>query len=82
MGQAKRRTTKIRPQTVGGGIFGRFSNFDKCRPEVSGEVISDMTIEWVGMDVLAKFGDSTFKNGRIIRLFGRPDAFYALLCSI
>ena len=24
VGQAKRRATKIRPQAVGGGIFGRF----------------------------------------------------------
>ena len=35
------------------------------------------------MDVRAKFvGDSKLNSGRIMRLFGRPDLFYALLCSI
>ena len=34
---------------------------------------------YVGMDVRAKFGDSRLNRGRIIRLFGRQDPFYALL---
>ena len=35
VGQAKRRTTKIRHKAVGGSIFGQFSNFDKFRSEVA-----------------------------------------------
>ena len=34
VGQAKRRSTKIRPKVVGSG-FGRFANVDKCRLEVA-----------------------------------------------
>ena len=41
VGQAKRRATKIRHIAVGGGIDDRFiSNFEKCRPEVTDDVIS------------------------------------------
>ena len=57
--------------------FDRFSNFVKCRPEVAGEVISGMA-----MVVRAKFGDSRLNSGGTIRLFGRPDQFCSLLCSI
>ena len=45
VGQAKRRATKIRPIVAGGGIFGRFSNFDKCRSEVAGDIISGMAVD-------------------------------------
>ena len=41
----KRRTAKIRPKAVGGGIFGRFSNFDQCRPEVADDVISSVAVD-------------------------------------
>ena len=40
VGQVKRRATKMRPKADGSDIFGRFSNFDKCWPEVAGDVIS------------------------------------------
>ena len=43
LGQAKRHVTKIRPKAV--GIFGRFLNFDKCRPEAAGEVITGVAVE-------------------------------------
>ena len=39
----KRRLTKIRSKAVGSGIFGRFSNFDKCQ--------SDVVVDYVGTDV-------------------------------
>ena len=58
------------------------SNFAECQPEVAHDVVSDMAIEYIGMDVHAKFVDSELSSGRIIRLFGRPDAFYTLLCTI
>ena len=45
MGQAKRRATQIRPRAVGGDIFGRFSNFDKCRQEVAGDVVSGLAVD-------------------------------------
>ena len=68
MGQAKRRTTKIRPKAVGSGIFGRFPNFDKCRSEVAGDIISSIIIlscSLGGVDVRAKLGESG-DTGRII----------------
>ena len=82
MGQAKCNTTKIRPKAVGGAIFGRFSNFDKCRSEVAGDVISGVAVDKVGMDVRATFGESGLNSGRIFWT-APPDPFYAsLLCSI
>ena len=44
-GAGKRRTTKIRPKAVGGGIFGCYLNFDKCRPEVADDVVSSAAID-------------------------------------
>ena len=35
----------IPPEAVAGGIFGRFSNFNKCRSEVSGDVILGKAVE-------------------------------------
>ena len=58
VGQAKRRTTKIRPKAVGCGIFGRFSSFDKCRLEVAGDVVSGANVGQVGTDIPVKLGDS------------------------
>ena len=62
--------------------FGRCSNFDKCRPEATGDVISSMTLDYVGTDVPASFGDFRLNDGRIIRLFVRPDPICAFLHSI
>ena len=73
---------EIQPKAVGCSIFGCFSNFDNYRPEVDGDVVYSAALDYVGMDVAAKFGDSRSNGGRIIRLFGRPDLFYALLRSI
>ena len=42
------------------------SNFDKCRPEVADDVISSEAVDYVGMDVCEKFGDSILNIGRII----------------
>ena len=44
----------IRPDAVGGGIFGRFSNFYKCRPEVAGDIISGVAVDYVDPDVFCK----------------------------
>ena len=33
---------EIRPEAVTSSIFDRFSNFEKCRPEVAGDAISDV----------------------------------------
>ena len=62
--------TQIQPKAAGGGIFGRFSNFDKCRLEVAGDVISGRLM---GPDVpenSVKFGDSSNNLSREIL----PDA--------
>ena len=49
---------EIRPKAVGCGIFGRFSNISKCRPELPGDVISSAALGYVGLDVCAKLSDS------------------------
>ena len=36
-------SNKARPKAAGDGIFGRFSNFDKRRPEVAGHAAYDIT---------------------------------------
>ena len=69
------------PKAVACGIFGRSSNFDKCQPEVAGNVISGVAVDFVGSDVRAKCSVSRLENDRIIRLFGRSDPFYAILYS-
>ena len=58
VGQAKRRATKLRPKTLGGGIFSPFSNVDNFRPEIFEDVQSGVVVEPVGMKVSVKFGDS------------------------
>ena len=55
---------------------------DKCRPEVASDVISGVAVDWVSLDVSAKFGDSTLNSGRIIRLLGCQEPLHALLCSV
>ena len=61
-----------------------FSNFDQCQPEGADNVISDVIVDWVGVDGRVELGDSMLNNGRIIRLrfiaqysvafFSRPGA--------
>ena len=48
------------------GIFGRFSNLDKCQLEAAGDVISGKALDNVGTDDPAGFGDSRSNTGRII----------------
>ena len=50
-------------KAVGCGIFCRFSNLDKCRPEAAGDVISGMALDYVGMGVRASFGDYKLNSG-------------------
>ena len=73
------RSGEIQPKTVRCGIFGRFSNFDNCRPEVAGNVISGAALVHVGVDVPTKLGDYRWPNHQ---LFPRPDPFHAVLRSI
>ena len=43
--RAKRSAAKIHPKGVAGGIFCCFfSNIDKCRPEVAGDVRSGVAV--------------------------------------
>ena len=76
------RSSEIRPKAVGCGIFCRFSYLDKCQSDVASHVISGVGVDQVGVEVRAKFDASRLNGGQIIRLFGRPDLFYAFLCSI
>ena len=55
-------------EVVGCDIFGRFLNFNNCRPEVLSDVISAAVVEPTGMKVLVQFGDSTSNHSRDIRL--------------
>ena len=49
MEQAKRRAPKIGPKAIGGGIFGRFANFDKSRSQVAAAgVVAGPTFVKVG----------------------------------
>ena len=47
----KRSATKIRPKDVGSDILDRFANFDICRLEVAGDMISGADVDEVGLDV-------------------------------
>ena len=58
---------EIRPKAVSYSIFGRFLNFNKCRPGVPGNVKSGVSVEKVGMNVCMKFGDSRSNRSRDIR---------------
>ena len=80
-GEVNRRATQIRPKAVESGIFSHFPNFDKCRSQVAGDVISGVVVDYVGMDGRATFCESGLNSGRIILLFGRPDPFYSLILS-
>ena len=66
VGQVKLGTTKVRPNAVGCGIFVRFSNINKCRSEVAGDVISGVAVDKVGMDVRAICRKPGLNSGRII----------------
>ena len=81
VGQAKRRATKICPKRSKAAFSVAFSNFDKCPQEVAGDVIPGAALVDVGMDVRVIFSDFRLNSGQVIRLFDRPDPFYALLCS-
>ena len=52
-------------KSVGCGMFGRFSNLDKFRLEAAGDrdVISGITLEYVGTDVRASFRDYKLNSG-------------------
>ena len=66
MGLTKWRATKIRPKVVKGDIFYRFFNFDKCRLEVAGDIVSSAAVDEVGLDFGVKFGDSMSNRSRDI----------------
>ena len=76
------RSEEIRLKSVAGGIFGRFSNFDNCRPEVAGDVMSGAALVYVGVDVPTKFGDSRSSRSRDIRLphFVTDDEAHLAFC--
>ena len=57
-GQAKRRATRIRPKAVRSAVFGRFANFDKCRSEVTGDVVFGVAADSASTDVRATFDES------------------------
>ena len=48
------RSPEIQAEVAEGGIFDRFLNFYKYRPEVAGDVISGEAIGYLGMDDRAK----------------------------
>ena len=82
MGQENAAPLQLDPKPHEAGFSAVYSNFEIFRPEVAGDAISMLAVDYAGMDVYIKFGDSTLNNSQIIRLFFRPHPFYALLCSI
>ena len=67
---------KFDPKPSNAAFLGLFSD-ERCRSEVTGDVISGMAIGEAGMDIRAKFGDSELNVGQIIRVFGQPHPFCA-----
>ena len=61
------RSGEIQPKAVGSSIFGRFLISDNCRPKIAGDVISAVVVEYIGMDVPVKFGDSKSNGSWDIR---------------
>ena len=49
-------------EAVGGGIFDRFFNFDKCQQEVVSDIITGMAVQDVNLDLCGNFGDSRLKQ--------------------
>ena len=66
-------------KALGCGIFGRLSNFDKCRPEATDSVISSRFVTPFVLEKCVKFGDPSLKHspeippdavgGRIVDIF-------------
>ena len=54
-------------KAVRSGILADFSNFEKCWPQVAGDVISCTALEYVGMDIHAKLDDSSSNGSRGVR---------------
>ena len=54
------RCRAIPTEAVGG--FNRFLNFDNYQPEASSDVISSTAVQYVGIYVRVKFGDSRLKS--------------------
>ena len=54
---------KFDPKPSVAAFSAVFSNFDQCRLEVAGDVVSGVAEDWVGLDVRVKIGDSTLKTG-------------------
>ena len=56
---------EILPEAVGGGIFDCFFSYN-FRPEADNEVISDTAVDYVGLNVRIKFGESRSNGFREI----------------
>ena len=55
---------EIRPKSHRSRLFRPFfSNFDKCRADVVGDVLSGAALANVGVDIPAKAGDSRLNSG-------------------
>ena len=44
-GKVRARAIKIKPIAVGGGIFDRFFELEKCQWEVADDIISDVAVD-------------------------------------
>ena len=45
------------------------------------DAILGVAVEWMGLDIPVKFGDSTLRSIRIIRIFALVQSFYEL-CAL
>ena len=82
LGRQNTAKLKFEPKPTEAAFSAVFSNVVKCPSEVAGDVMSGVAVDQVGVDVRATSGESRLNSGQIIRVFGQPDSFCALLRSI
>ena len=56
---------KFDPKPSQAALSAVFANFDKCRSEAAGDVISGVAVDYVGMNVRATFVESGLNNVHI-----------------
>ena len=69
VGQEIAAPLKFDPKHLEAAFSTVLTNFDKCRSEVAGDIISSVAVYYVGRDVRATFGEPRLNSGRIILLF-------------
>ena len=74
-------SVKIRSKVVRDGIFGGIFELWKWGLEVSDDLLSNLTIDKIGMDVRLKLGDSMLLNSRRIIILFADHTHFAHFCA-